>query len=150
MSNRRRPQSNAPGGAFGDVLADLRSEEHLTQRQYDAGQLLLALLQAWHGSSAGMVGQLSCRVDAPLLLPSWPPGGGAGMHMMERMLRGMRQHERELLKFLALHRELPRGSLADWGRTRSAYRTSKTQRAVAVGRVGGMLDTIAELCLPAG
>lgn len=148
MSNRRRPSPNAPGGSMGDVIEDMAEKGHLNARQREAAALFLAALQAHHGSSQGIVGSTSDKVDCTLQLPCWPPGGGVPVDACERLLKGLRGHERELLKFLVTHRELPRGSLADWGRQHSNYKTGKTQLAVTVGRVTAMLDSIAEICLP--
>jgi len=149
MSNRRCATANAPGGSFGDVMDELKEEGHLTLRQWNAGQLLLVVLQTSHGSSAGIVGQVGDKVDNSTRQPLYPPGGGTGADAVGALLKGLRHHERELFKFLVVHRELPRGSLADWARTRSAYKTNKTCRAMAVGRITGFLDSIAEIGLPA-
>jgi len=150
MSNRKRIARctpNAPGGGFGDLLDELKGEQHLTDRQYLAGNVLLTMLRTSHGSSNGLVGQISDKVDSSARQPLWPVGGASIAHV-DSLLKGLRRHERELFKFLVVHKELPRGSLADWGRTRSAYKTNKTRRAVTVGRVTGFLDSVAELCLP--
>lgn len=149
MSNRRRAMANAPGGALGDVLDELKEEGHLSSRQYHAGVLLLRMLQTWHGTSAGFSRWLVERID----------NGGyedavaqrvarADLERLDVLLKGLRQHEREFLKFLVVHRERPRGTLADWGGIKSAYKTNKTRRAVTVGRASGFLDSVAELILP--
>jgi hypothetical protein len=41
-------------------------------------------------------------------------------------------------------RELTRGSLADFGRTRSGYKARRDQIAVSIGRIGALLDTLAD------
>ena len=149
MSNRkrlRRCSLNAPGGGFGDLLDDLKSEGHLSDRQYLAGCLLLSMLRACHGRSTGLVVSLSDKVDSSRKHPLWPVGGGASISALDGLLKGLRQHERMLLKFLIVH--LPLGHLTDWGRTGSAYKADKTMRAVTVGRVTGFLDSVAELLAP--
>jgi hypothetical protein len=59
-------------------------------------------------------------------------------------LNRLHPHERQLMAHLVKTRELTRGSLSDFGRTRSAYQTQKTARAYAVARVSALLDTLAE------
>lgn len=133
---------------MGDVLEEWKQEGHLTERQYLAGRVLLAILQRCHGSSDGIVGQLLDKVDGSTRCPDWPPGSGADVAELERLLKGLRRHEREFMRHLVVHRERPRGTVADWGSVKSSYRTNKTRRAFTVGRGTGFLDSVAELCLP--
>ena len=48
---------------MGDIIEEVRSEGHLTVRQYNAGIALLALLHKAEGSSAGLVSQMMDKVD---------------------------------------------------------------------------------------
>jgi hypothetical protein len=129
---------------MGDVFADLRQEKHLTARQYQAGLWLLAELQARHGASAGLVGEVAEKVDTCVRARLWPPGGPSGIAILDARLRRLRGHERRLMEFLIRSRELPRGRLADFGRTHSAYTKRETARAVAVGRISAFLDSLAD------
>ena len=143
MSNRRRASPDAPGGSMGDVLEDLRQEGHLTQRQYQACVLFLRDLQAYHGDSAGLVGQVSERVSMSNR-PRVRPSGGPSISHLDSLLGGLRPHERELMAYLVKGREQLRGTLADFGRLHSGYQTMRTARAVAVGRIGALLDTLVD------
>jgi hypothetical protein len=147
MTNRRRPAPNAPGGPLEDIFEDLRSEGHLTARQHLAGMLLLRDLQAAHGRSAGLVGSPSEKVQTGASERICPPGGLYGIAEMDRRLNRLRPHERRLMSRLVTCREKARGSLPDLGRLLSGYKTAKTTRAVMVGRVGGLLDSVAEIWL---
>jgi len=127
-----------------DVLTSLVKQGHLTQAQAKAGYSFLRDLQKSQGSSAGLVGQVAERVDSSTMARLAPPDGG-GSDAYSKVLQGLRPHERELLHFLVIHKELPRGSLADWGRQNSAYKTPKTATAAAVGAIRMMLDSMAAL-----
>ena len=146
MSNRRRATADAPGGSMSDVLEGLKQEGHLTSRQYEAGVLLLALLQASHGNSAGLIGELLDKVDGKAYQPSAPIGGsGSGIRELDHLLKGLRQHEREFFKAMVKLRESSRGALEGWAGTKSSYKTNKTRRSFAVGRATAFLDGVAEL-----
>jgi hypothetical protein len=146
MSNRRLPAPDAPGGALPDVIDDLHAEGHLTQRQHQAALLFLRELQASCGRSAGLVMDISERVDTSRRPASRPPGGPSVAHLDQRLNR-LHGHERQLMAHLVRSRELARGKLSDYGRTRSAYATQKTARAFAVGRVSALLDSLADTYL---
>jgi hypothetical protein len=147
MSNRRAPSPNAPAGAFPDVLADLRQQGHLTQRQFSAGTLFLRDLQASHGQSAGLVSNIAERIDAGRR-PALRPPGGPSIALLDQRLNRLHPHERDLLKVLVTVREKPRGTLTDYARTRSAYNTQRDQRTFGVARVTGLLDSLADLYMP--
>jgi hypothetical protein len=129
-----------------DVLTSLVKEGHLTQAQARAGYAFLKELQQYHGTSAGLVGQVQERVDMTTRSRLAPPdGGGMGTGSIDLIVQGLRPHEQDLLRFLVIHKELPRGSLADWGRQNSGYKTPKTCKAMAVGAVRSMLDSMAAI-----
>jgi hypothetical protein len=144
MANRRRASPDAPGGSMGDVLDSLREEGHLSDRRYRAGMAFLAELQASHGQSAGLVGQLAEKVDTGATQRLWPSGGSRGIVALDARLNRLRRHERELMSWLVQHKERNRGSLADLGRIDSGYQTVRTGRAYAAGRIAALLDTLAE------
>ncbi len=144
MSNRRQASPDAPGGSMGDVFEDLRTEKHISARQYQAAMLFLGDLGAAHGRSGGLVGSTTEKVQTGARERIWPPGGPRGIVALDQRLNRLRRHERRLMEFLIKHRELARGTLSDWGRVNSGYRTAKTARAVAVGRIGALLDTLAD------
>lgn len=127
-----------------DVISDLHTEGHITPRQFRAAVAFLCDLQASHGSSGGLVGEVAERVQTGVRARLWPPGGPAGIVALDQRLRRLRPHERRLMAFLVTHSELARGSLSDFGRTHSGYQTARTTRAVTVGRIGALLDTLAE------
>jgi hypothetical protein len=129
---------------MGDVLDTLKEDGHLSERRYRAGMLFLADLQAAHGSSDGLVGQASEKVDSGARERLRPPGGPSGIAELDGRLNRLRRHERRLMEWLIRHRELNRGSLADLGRMDSGYATVKTGRAYAAGRIASLLDTLAE------
>lgn len=132
---------------MGDVFDEMRDEGHLSFRQHLAAMAFLADLQASHGSSAGLVGDMSPRVQVGLRAPLAPPAGQGGVELVkldERLGKKLRPHERRLMGALVMCREKARGTLADLGRLASGYKTSRTTRAVMVGRIGALLDTLAE------
>lgn len=135
------------GGAMGDVLEGLKKEGHITGRQYVAGLWLLDEMRKSHGTSAGLIPQLGERVDTSRMARLFPPGGGDpdSFARMEIFLDGLRQHERELLGFLIVHKERTRGSLADWGRGRSAYEHGRSARAFTTGQISAALSSLAEI-----
>jgi len=135
------------GGSFPDVLAELHKEGHITDRQYGTACRFVADMQASHGTSDGIVSQTQERVQTSHRARTRPPGGGDpdAFARMDRLLCQLRSHERGVLEFLILRRELPRGSLCDLGRQLSRYQTNKTTRAAAVGRIGALLDSVVEL-----
>lgn len=150
MSNRKRLAGNAPGGAMSDVLDDLKKEGHISDRQYLAGLMLLKYLQDNHGSSDGLIGQIQERVQSSTRERLSPPGGGNpdSFEKLVWVFRSLHEHERRFFEFMVRHRELPRGSLSDWGRLHSGFKTNKTSRAATVGVVVSFLNSVAELCLP--
>jgi hypothetical protein len=113
--------------------------------------LLMAYLQMCAGSSAGLVLQFADKVDAGGLLGFKPcyPGDSFALQAQERiskMLLGLRQHERALLTFLIVRRERAYGKLSDYGKGKSSYSVNRTAHACAIGRLGALLDSVAELC----
>lgn len=130
---------------MGDVLEALHAEGHLSPRQHRAFALFLCSLQAQHGTSEGIVMQLAERVQSSSKGRLRPPGGRPG-HIagLDALLHRLRPHERRLLAFMIRHRELPRGSLRDFGRQVSGYTDRIPARAVAIGRIGALLDTLAD------
>ncbi len=147
MGNRRRPSPNAPGGAMGDMISDLHGEGHISARQLRAALAFLNDLHAWHGSSEGLVmGDMQDRVQLCRGARLWPPGGSssASLAALDARLNRLRGHERRLMASLVKCRELARGSLSDLGRQLSGYKTARTTRAVMVGRIGALLDTLAD------
>ena len=135
------------GGSFPDVLNELHKEGHITATQYAAASRFVMDLQRSHGTSDGIVSQTQERVQTSLRERLAPPGGGDvdAFARMDKLLSQLRRHERLILEFLILRRELPRGSLCDLGRQLSRYQTNKTTRAAAVGRIGALLDSVVEL-----
>jgi hypothetical protein len=129
---------------MGDVLETLHQEGRLTDRRYRAGMLFLADLQATHGDSSGLVGQIGEKVQAGVRERLAPPGGPRGIADLDGRLNRLRRHERELMGWLVRHKERNRGSLADLGRVDAGYVTVKTGRAYAAGRISALLDTLAE------
>ena len=127
-----------------DVVADLVLEGHLQPRLQRAAQLFLVALQASHGSSGGLVMSTRDKIDVSRRPSYGPPPGGGSIALMERLLKGLHHHERELLKHLVTAREKPRGALSDYGKGRSAYASQRTAHAFAVGRLTGLLETLAE------
>lgn len=134
------------GGGMGDVLDGLKKEGHITDGQYVAGCWLLQQMQQAHGSSGGLVPQVGERVDCSNVQRLFPPGGGNldSFMRMENAMRRLRNHERELLNFLIVRKELNRGSLADWGRGRSAYEHGRSARAFTTGQICAALSSLEE------
>ena len=131
---------------MGDVFDDLREEGHITSRQHLTAMLFLRDLQASHGSSGGLVGDTTPRVQTGLQQRLAPPDGHGhyALARLDNRLHRLRSHERRLMGALVKVREQARGSLSDLGRMASGYKTSRTTRAVMVGRIGALLDTLAE------
>lgn len=135
------------GGAMGDVLEELHKEGHVSDAHYVATCRFLHDLRRSHGTSDGIVGQMCERVQTSTRERLAPPGGGdpdAWVRVM-RALNGLAWHERMLFSYLVRQKELARGSLSDFGRQVSGYKTNKTTRAYAVGRINSLLASIAEL-----
>jgi len=132
---------------MGDVMAELHREGHIRPEQYIAVCRLLADMRAASGTSDGIVGQVAVRVQTSLRERHCPPGGGDldAFARWSRVISGLREHERAVLCYLIRKGELPRGGLSDYGRLASAYRTNKTTRAFAVGKIGALAASIAEL-----
>ena len=128
---------------MGDIIDALKEEGHLSRRQHQAGVLLLRDLRAYHGQSDGLVGQTAEKVDSGSRARLWPPGGPCIVALDARLNR-LRPHERRLMAWLIRQRELPRGMLRDLGRDVSGYTDRIPARAVAVGRIGALLDTLAD------
>jgi hypothetical protein len=141
MSNRTR--GGRPAG-LGYVVDDIRKEaSHLTVSQYEAAKLIMAYMAGGWGSSEGLVGQIGTKVDCSTVARLYPPSGGG--HLDERtaqQLRGLRQHEIELISRIAFGRGR---CLEEYGMVNSGYKTNKTARAFAIGRVTALLESVAEL-----
>ena len=67
---------------------------------------------------------------------------------MERLLKGLRPHERALVKALVTSPERGVVSLSEYGKARSNYATQRTARAYATGRLVAMLETLSEVLEP--
>lgn len=134
------------GGAMGDVVEELHREGHVPDDHCLAVYRLLEDMRRAHGSSDGIVGQVCERVQTCTRERLAPPGGGDldAFNRMTRLLDALSVHERRLLNFLVVQRELARGSLSDLGRMSSGYQTNKTTRAFAVGRISSLLASIHE------
>src|SRR5688572_17290886 len=102
--NRRKSSPNAPGGLLEDYVELLRLGGHLTTRQSMAAVLFLRALQAPHGTSSGIVGEISERVDAGRRPRLWPPGGSprANIVALDDLMKRLRPHERHLMNFVLL------------------------------------------------
>lgn len=134
------------GGALPDILHGLRRDGHIDDELYIIGNRLMNDMQRCHGSSAG-VSRYGDQIDAGAsnLVPGRHRTDIDAFQRMDRVLTHLRRHERELLTFCVLSRELPHGGLADWGKAHSRYATSKTARAYTTGQVVAMLRTVGEL-----
>ncbi len=138
------------GGAFGDIVCEMQREGHVPSAHLASAYKLLRDMRAAHGASAGIVPLYGERVQASLRSRERPPGGGDpdAFARMRRVLDGLSEHERALLGWLIVSKELPRGSLSDLGRMHSGYKTARTTRAYAVGRIASLLASIHELAWP--
>lgn len=145
MSNRKRPVPDAPGGSMGELISELHSEGHVNPRQFRAVVALLSDLRAYHGDSGGLVGYPTEKVQTGASERIWPPGGPPGIVELGNRLNRLRPHERHLMRRLVVGKEMARGTLADLGRLSSGYKTAKTRKAVAVGRICAFLDTLVEI-----
>ena len=135
------------GGAFGDILEDLKREGHIRDELYIAGFRLIHDMTRCHGHSGGLIGSYD---DNPKggrheRLPAVHVPDMDAFSRMDRVLGGLRGHERELLSYCVKSRDLARGGISDWGRQRSKYSTAKTQRAWTVGQIRSLLESIFEL-----
>jgi hypothetical protein len=149
MSDRRglRGFDLSAGGAAGDIISELRKEGHISDWAFVTFHRFLHDLRCCHGTSDGIVGQLAERVQTSTRSRLAPPGGGDpdAYARVRRVLDRMLDHERQLFGYLVKQRELARGSLSDFGKQTSGYRTNKTSRAYSVGRISGLVATVAEL-----
>jgi hypothetical protein len=146
MSNRRRTQWEA-GGSFGDVVMELHKERHISDTQCAIAIRFLEDLRGAYGDSKGLVQQPQVRVQTSHKAALYPAGGAANeaQARMSAVLHKLRDSEREVLHFLIMKRELPRGTLSDLGRLHSNYKTAKTLRAAAVGLVRALLAAIVDV-----
>lgn len=136
---------------MGDVISDLHQEGHVSPKQFRAAVSFLNDLHAWHGGSGGLVlGDIDDRVQMSHEGRLWPPGGSysAALGAFDARLKLLRPHERHLMRRLVVGKEMARGTLADLGRLSSGYKTAKTRKAVAVGRICAFLDTLVEIYEP--
>lgn len=133
------------GGALPDILLELRKDGHITDALYAAGARLVRDMTRWHGRSDVLISGYGNRIRGGSSggLPQGRPDYDA-FQRMDRVLAAMRSHERDLLGFCILSRDLDRGSLADWGRQTSAFKNRNTTRAHAIGQVRTMLHSIME------
>lgn len=135
------------GGALPDVLKDLKREGHISDSLYVAGCRLAHDMTRCHGRSGGLVSRYCDQVDGGVS-EGLPPQHATDFDAFQRMdsvLGHLRGHEREILAFCVLSRELQRGSLSDWGRQRSKYQSAKTAKAFATGQIRSMLQSLEEL-----
>lgn len=134
------------GGSLGDILEDLAKEGHLTQGQMRAILMFLYDLRTHHGSTGSLVGTIDDRVNTSFRVSQMPQGirNVESFDRLTKLFRSLHEHERDFLSFLVRSRELPRGSLGDWGRTHSAYNNAKQSRAFAIGQVRSLAQSIAE------
>jgi hypothetical protein len=134
------------GGAMGDVVDELYKEGHVSDVEYVACCRFLDDLRRSHGTSDGIVSQVCERVQTSRRERLAPPGGGDpdAFARVTRFLDGLPQHQRAWINFLIVKREVARGSLSDLGRIFSGYKTNKTTRAFATGRVTAIVASIAE------
>lgn len=141
MSNRTR--AGRPAG-LGYVVDDIRKEaSHLTVYQYQAAMLIMQHMSGGGGSSEGLVGQMADKVDCSTVARIAPPNPGGWVdERTSRELRGLRQHEIELISRIAFGRGR---CLEEYGMVNSGYKTNKTARAFAIGRVTALLESVAEL-----
>lgn len=147
MSNRVRDSHWEAGGSLGDILVDLHKEGHISNDQFVSACRFLEDLKNARGNSNGLVPVVEERVQTSIRARLFPAGGAANeaQNRMAGVLDQLRLHEREVLHFLIMKRELSRGTLTDFGRITSNYKTAKTMRAVAVGQVRSLLAAIAEI-----
>jgi hypothetical protein len=133
------------GGAMGEAVEELRKEGHVSEPQWMACRRFLEDLRRLHGSSAGIVPLYQERVQTSVRARSRPPGGGDpdAFARVTRVLNSLHPHERNTLGYLIVRKELPRGSLADFGRLYSAYKQNKTAKAFSTGVVQSLLASIA-------
>lgn len=153
MSNHRDRQAQLSayldtmaGGALGDVFDELHREGHISDGDYVACCRFLDDLRRSHGNSDGIVGQVCERVQTSTRERLAPPGGGDvdAFARVTRLLDSLPDHQRKWIGSLIVKREVARGSLSDLGRITSAYKTNKTTRAFAVGRITAISASIAE------
>jgi hypothetical protein len=141
MSNRKRVVG--PAG-LGYVVDDIQKEaNHLTTWQKLAAALLMQHMSGVIGSSDGLVGQMSTKVDCSTRPRAAPPNSyGSVNHQIAQVVSSLRPHEKDLLSRIARGRG---GCLADYGKVKSGFQVNRTARAFAIGRVSALLDTVAEL-----
>jgi hypothetical protein len=134
------------GGAMGDVVEELHKEGHVSDAEYVACCRFLEDMRRSHGTSDGIVSQVCERVQTSRRERLAPPGGGDpdAFARVTQLLNGLPHHQRTWMNSLILKREAVRGSLSDLGRIASAYKTNKTTRAFAVGRITAIFASIAE------
>lgn len=135
------------GGAFRDIIEDLKREGHVSDDLYVAGCRLILDMTRCHGTSHGLVSRYGDQVDGgePSRLPPRHLPDIDAFNRMDRILGSLRRHERELLTYCVTSRDHLRGGLTNWGKQRSRYTTAKTARAHAVGQVRALLESIFEL-----
>ncbi len=135
------------GGALPELLIDLKREGHIDDRLYSAGSRLVLDMTRCHGTSAGLTAQYGDQVQGGRSekLPSRFAVELDAFRRMDRVLGGLKQHERETLRQCVVSKELQRGNLSDMGRRNSRYATPKTARAFAVGQIKALLESVAEM-----
>lgn len=142
-------RSSSAGGSFRDVIGTVADRGNLTPRQIAAGDWLYGLLGAWGGTTGGMVGAYSERVDSSTSgSRAFPSGWTAEFLALEKVLDGMHGAERRLLQWLVTYAERPTGR-----RSLQYYVTDvlgldvARQYAIpmAVGHIQALLEAVADL-----
>lgn len=132
------------GGAFGGVIDEMYDAGHIPDRLLVSSRRFLHDLRREHGSSAGLVGGYSERIevrqDGRLIalgtdFDAWD--------RIRRVIDNLNAAEAELFAWLVSRRELRRGQLADWGRAHSGCKTDKACTAFAAGQIRSLLESIA-------
>lgn len=129
------------GGAFGDIVDDMARSQHISADLYRGARRLLSDMRRAHGTSAGvgLYGEDRRGGDGR------PCSGDLeAFDRMSRVLGRLRAHERALLSWCILSRELRSGELADWGREHSRFKTRQQAKAYALGQIRSLVESITE------
>lgn len=133
----RRARREAPdaGGSMADVLAPLVKDRRLTEEQIRGFAQLLADLQADRGSSGGVIGAWSDRVQTSFNPKATPARWTDSTDRLDALSRAMPLYHRDVISYLVLRTEQKRGDLVSWARTWSTYADRGTLLGCAVQRI---------------
>jgi hypothetical protein len=141
--------SGSAGGSFRDVIGTVADRGNLTQRQIAAGDWLYNLLNAWGGTTGGLIAGYGERISGSAPGPRGQPSGWTAEFLaLQHVLDKLPTAQRKLLHWLVTYAERPTGrrSLQYYIVDVLGLDVARTYAVpMAVGHVQALLETVADL-----